>query len=313
MQKWPRGKLTPHRCSLSWRWLNNSYPPHVVCLRGLKPPWDPDRRGFEENGAQKRRHPLAAQLFERLVNGQQLIRRRLTRHVNGIDVDALAASTQLMPPCCEPARPESAASPQRLRQRSGCDISRPGTGRAVTGRRQRLSNLRIVTRPVGCARSCGFRVFLFRRTHLGNQDTESPCETTFLTGAPWSGSTLRSDTPTRVDSPSIAPNWPESYIIATISVSRSLVRLSAALVFPGPPSASRSNQHETFVRTLRCRSPKPRTSSSAESIASPPPACCARSSCCLAASPFRPRSTGASWSCGWKCRMNRRAPPSIAL
>ena len=41
-------------------------------------------------------------------------------------------------PCCEPDRPESAASPQRLRQRSGCDIPRPSTGRAVTGRRQRF-------------------------------------------------------------------------------------------------------------------------------------------------------------------------------
>ena len=34
---------------------------------------------------------LEAQLFECLVNGQQLIGRRLNRQVNGIDVDALAA------------------------------------------------------------------------------------------------------------------------------------------------------------------------------------------------------------------------------
>ena len=53
--------------------------------------------------------------------------------------------------------------------------------------------VRIVTRLVERARRCDLRVFLFRRTHLGTQDTESPCETTFLTDAPWAASTLRSD------------------------------------------------------------------------------------------------------------------------
>ena len=37
---------------------------------------------------------LEAQLFECLVNSQQLIGRRLNRHVNGIDVDALASKLQ---------------------------------------------------------------------------------------------------------------------------------------------------------------------------------------------------------------------------
>ena len=60
---------------------------------------------------------------------------------------------------------------------------------------------------------------------------------------------LRSDIPMEVAIRLHRTEW--AGIISTNSDRSILVRLSAALVHPGPPSASRSHQHELDVRVLR--------------------------------------------------------------